>query len=116
MQIRDIVPVSFPVLPLPYEQERKITAAVSKAIKGPIEHPTETMSICKNISKIFRFGWDSCHPKTGISNKEHLEEEIGDLLCMVDILVEKCIISDHNINSAREVKRIKLKEWSRIKL
>ena len=55
MQIRDIVPVLFPILPLQNEQERKITTAVSKAIKGPIEHPTETMSICKNISKIFRF-------------------------------------------------------------
>lgn len=55
MQIKDLVPVSFPILPLTNEQERKIATAVSKAIKGPIQHPTETMSICKNISKIFRF-------------------------------------------------------------
>ena len=67
------------------------------------------------ISKIFRFGWDSVHPKTGINNKAHLEEEIGDLLCMVDILVEKCIISDEEINIARKAKREKLKQWSAIK-
>ena len=76
----------------------------------------ECAEITQAISKVFRFGWESCHPKTGINNKEHLEEEIGDLLCMIDILVEKCIISDHKINIARECKRIKLKEWSRIKL
>ena len=66
------------------------------------------------ISKIFRFGWNSVHPKTGVNNKEHLEEEIGDLLCMVDILVEKCIISDSKVNEARKAKREKLKRWSSI--
>jgi len=66
------------------------------------------------ISKIFRFGWDSVHPKTGVNNKEHLEEEIGDLLCMIDILVEKCLISDNKINIARKKKRTKLQFWSTI--
>ena len=66
------------------------------------------------ISKIFRFGWNSVHPKTGVNNKEHLEEEIGDLLCMVDILVEKCVISDNKVNIARMKKREKLKNWSAI--
>ena len=74
----------------------------------------ECAEASQSISKIFRFGWDSVHPKTGVNNKEHLEEEIGDLLCMVDILVEKCIISDSNINEARKAKREKLKNWSSI--
>ncbi len=74
----------------------------------------ECAETSQSISKIFRFGWDSVHPKTGVNNKEHLEEEIGDLLCMVDILVEKCIISDSNINEARKAKREKLKNWSSI--
>lgn len=75
----------------------------------------ECAEVSQAVSKIFRFGWESVHPKTGVNNKEHLEEEIGDLLCMVDILVEKCIISDSAINQARKTKREKLKTWSEIK-
>ena len=74
----------------------------------------ECSEVSQSVSKIFRFGWSSVHPKTGVNNKEHLEEEIGDLLCMVDILVEKCIISDSAINKARQEKREKLKTWSSI--
>ena len=74
----------------------------------------ECSEVSQSVSKIFRFGWESKHPKTGVNNKEHLEEEIGDLLCMVDILVEKCIISDSKVNEARKAKREKLKRWSSI--
>ena len=74
----------------------------------------ECAEVSQSISKIFRFGFQSKHPKTGIDNKQHLEEEIGDLLAMVDILVEKCIISDSNLNQARKTKREKLKQWSSI--
>ena len=74
----------------------------------------ECSEVSQSVSKIFRFGWESKHPKTGVNNKEHLEEEIGDLLCMIDILVEKCIISDSDINQARKAKREKLKNWSSI--
>ena len=68
----------------------------------------ECSEVSQSVSKIFRFGWESKHPKTGVNNKEHLEEEIGDLLCMVDILVEKCIISDSKVNEARKAKREKI--------
>jgi NTP pyrophosphatase (non-canonical NTP hydrolase) len=74
----------------------------------------ECAEVSQAISKVFRFGWDSSHPKTGINNREHLEEEVGDLLAMIDILVEKCIISDSNVNGARIAKRDKLKTWSGI--
>lgn len=75
----------------------------------------ECAEVSQAVSKIFRFGWESKHPKTGVNNKEHLEEEIGDLLAMVDILVEKCIISDSAVNEARQKKKEKLKVWSSIK-
>jgi len=75
----------------------------------------ECAEVSQAISKIFRFGPESCHPATHVNNREHLEEEIGDLLAMVDILVEKCIISDNNVAVARRAKREKLKKWSEIK-
>lgn len=75
----------------------------------------ECAEVSQAVSKIFRFGWESTHPKTGVNNKEHLEEEIGDLLAMVDIMIEKCIISDSAVNEARQKKKEKLKVWSSIK-
>jgi hypothetical protein len=33
---------------------------------------------------------------------------------MIDIMIEKCIISDSNVNAARKAKREKLKTWSGI--
>ena len=76
----------------------------------------ECAEVTQAISKIFRFGFDSVHPVTNKSNMQSLEEEVGDLLAMVDIMVEKCIISDSNVNEARKAKREKLKVWSNIKV
>ena len=72
----------------------------------------ECAEVTQAISKIFRFGIDSEH--LGVSNKARLEEEVGDLLCMIDIMIEKCIISDNKVNIARMKKREKLKNWSSI--
>lgn len=74
----------------------------------------ECAEVSQAISKIFRFGWDSCHPTTGESNKDHLEVEIGDLLAMVDIMIETCLVSDDKVNAARIAKKEKLRTWSSI--
>jgi NTP pyrophosphatase (non-canonical NTP hydrolase) len=74
----------------------------------------ECAEVTQSISKIFRFGFDSKNPYTNKTNQQSLEEEVGDLLAMVDIMVEKCIISDSNVNAARKAKREKLKIWSSI--
>jgi len=74
----------------------------------------ECAEVTQAISKIFRFGMDAEHPVTFKKNKQSLEEEVGDLLCMIDIMIEKCIISDSNVNAARKAKREKLKTWSAI--
>jgi len=74
----------------------------------------ECAEVTQAISKIFRFGFSSVHPVSGKTNQQSLEEEVGDLLCMVDIMIEKCIISDSAVNAARLAKREKLKTWSGI--
>jgi len=76
----------------------------------------ECAEVSQAISKIFRFGPDQIKYNQDKTNREHLEEEIGDLLCMIDILVQKTILSDWNINEARIGKLEKLKQWSSIKL
>lgn len=77
----------------------------------------ECAEVTQAISKVFRFGFDDCWPRGEDwvpTNKERLEEEVGDLLCMIDIMVERGIISDENLNKARNSKRGKLKTWSSI--
>ena len=72
----------------------------------------ECAEVIQAISKIRRFGFTSVH--NGKDNREHLEEEIGDLVCMFDLMREKGLIRWENVIDASEKKRIKLKTWSNI--
>jgi len=75
----------------------------------------ECAEVTQAISKVFRFGLNERWPEPiNPTNKERLEEEVGDLLCMIDIMVENGIISDEKLNKARTSKRGKLKTWSSI--
>ena len=72
----------------------------------------ECGELTQAISKCFRFGKDG--EWNGTTNHQRLESEIGDVLAMIDVLVERCYISDSNINEARQKKKEKLKQWSNI--
>lgn len=74
----------------------------------------ECAEVTQAISKVFRFGVDNKHPELVHTNKERLEEEIGDLLAMIDILVASTFLSDSNLNRALVNKKEKLKKWSSI--
>jgi NTP pyrophosphatase (non-canonical NTP hydrolase) len=77
----------------------------------------ECAEVTQAISKVFRFGFDSEHPNTpGITNKMHLEEEIGDLIAMINILQSKGILDGKTIGQAEFNKYNKLKRWSNIDL
>jgi NTP pyrophosphatase (non-canonical NTP hydrolase) len=66
------------------------------------------------VSKISRFGLDNLKPGKPKTNREHLEEELGDLYAMIEILQELDVVSWTNIEKAAEAKREKLKQWSNI--
>lgn len=74
----------------------------------------ECAEVTQVISKIFRFGWDSSHPKISQNNKERLEEELGDLICMISLLIDKGYVNCDNIEKATQEKLKKLKTWSNI--
>lgn len=77
----------------------------------------ECAEVIMAVSKTRRFGWDSCHPDVpNFSNKEHLTEELGDLLAMVKILCDKEIIDQKLLVLAIEFKTTKLSKYSNIKL
>ena len=74
----------------------------------------ECAEVIQAVSKISRFGLDNLKPGKSKTNREHLEEELGDMMAMVEILQELDIVSFTNIERAAEAKREKLKIWSNI--
>lgn len=72
----------------------------------------ECAEVTQAISKVFRFGFDEEY--NGKSNREHLEEEIGDLLCMLQLMEEKKLIDWTHVSVYAQKKREKLKTWSNI--
>ena len=72
----------------------------------------ECAEVSQAISKVFRFGMDDEYK--GITNREHLEEEIGDLMCMIDLLIENGVISESAVMAAKNEKMNKLMTWSGI--
>jgi len=61
-------------------------------------------------SKLIRFGSET------MADVHRMEVEVGDLLCMIDMLDECGIIDLKEVASHREAKREKLKHWSNLKV
>lgn len=74
----------------------------------------ECAEVSQAISKVFRFGFEDCHPVTKINNREHLEEELGDLMCMIDLLIDSGVVSESAVMTAKHEKMMKLEKWSKI--
>ncbi len=74
----------------------------------------ECAEVIQAVSKISRFGIDNYKPGKPKTNRAHLEEELGDVLAMIDILLEKKVISKNNLELAKQAKIQKLKQWSNI--
>ena len=74
----------------------------------------ECAEVIQAVSKIRRFGIDNAKVGTDQNNREHLEEEVGDMLAMIDILMVNDIVSWGNLHRAKRAKIEKLKKWSNI--
>jgi NTP pyrophosphatase (non-canonical NTP hydrolase) len=86
------------------EQEREVMNILSE----------ECAEVIQAISKCHRFGMDNVKPGKPKTNREHLEEELGDLLAMVDILLDMGVVEAGTLESAKLAKIVKLKKWSNI--
>jgi NTP pyrophosphatase (non-canonical NTP hydrolase) len=74
----------------------------------------ECGEVIVEVSKCRRFGLDSTHYKTGIKHSTMLELEVGDVLALVDILIDQGILDTATLDIAKEAKKEKLKQWSKI--
>ena len=86
------------------EQEREVMNILSE----------ECAEVIQAISKCHRFGLHNIKPGKPKTNCEHLEEEIGDLLAMVDILLDLKVVNKQALDLAKVAKIEKLKQWSTI--
>jgi hypothetical protein len=57
---------------------------------------------------------DNYKPGKPLTNAQHLEGEIGDLLAMVDLLKSMNVVSQEGLDAAKAAKIEKLKTWSSI--
>jgi NTP pyrophosphatase (non-canonical NTP hydrolase) len=74
----------------------------------------ECAEVTQAISKIFRFGMDAKHPNEDINNKQRLTEEVGDLLCMIELLIANGVVDEMSVYNAKNAKMTKLAKWSNI--
>ena len=64
-------------------------------------------------SKIVRFGWEDYHPKNRFPNNQQLEEEIGHVLCLVDILIHQKLLTKKGIMAGKKDKLQKMPAYYR---
>ena len=75
----------------------------------------ECAEVIQAVSKISRFGIDNFKPGKPKTNREHLEEELGDMIAMICILEKMGVINQDALEIATKAKIQKLKKWSTIK-
>ncbi len=74
----------------------------------------ECAEVVQAISKCFRFGNEGVLCPELETNRCKVEKEIGDLLAMIDLLVEHKFLDADHLHLAKEAKIKKLKRWSTI--
>jgi NTP pyrophosphatase (non-canonical NTP hydrolase) len=91
----------------------EISAEASETFDLIQEECSELIQI---ISKIRRFGLKSSHPfhDTDVTNYAHLIQEMGDVLCLIEILQDHLKISNEDINKAIDKKYTKLQQWTNV--
>ena len=70
-----------------------------------------TMEECAELSqacsKLIRFHDDLCD-----NDIKNLQDEIGDVMCMIDIMKHSGLVSEDQIEERKKVKKEKLMKWS----
>lgn len=95
------------------EKHTPVTEAESELLNLISEEAAEVIQI---VSKTHRFGWDSYNPfdRNKETNRARLESEIGDILTLIDIAVQRKLIDVANIGKAIESKKERLKIYSNL--
>lgn len=71
----------------------------------------ECAEVIQSKSKLIRFGLHHNHPVTGRPAIDHLSDEVGDVVAMIQILVAQGFLSESSIHAAAARKIKKLDKW-----
>ena len=76
----------------------------------------ECAEVIVEVSKIRRFGLNTAHYRSDMkhTHRTMLEMEIGDVLAMVEILIDQGVLNTDALEAAKQSKKLKLKQWSTI--
>jgi NTP pyrophosphatase (non-canonical NTP hydrolase) len=74
----------------------------------------ECAEVIQNVSKCRRFGLDNVYLNGTGTQRENLVKEIGDVVAMIDLLKEHGVVTDAEIEVAKQNKFNKLRKWSNI--
>ena len=66
-----------------------------------------------SASKVRRFGLDNSY-KDGGTQREHLTQEAGDVMLMIELLIAHGVFTETELHDAKLRKSEKLKVWSKI--
>ena len=72
----------------------------------------ECAEVIQAVSKINRFGMQG--EWQGVTNRQSLITEIGDVLAMIDLLEKTGVVDNHKLVQCKKNKFLKLREWSNI--
>jgi NTP pyrophosphatase (non-canonical NTP hydrolase) len=73
----------------------------------------ECNEIAHRISKALRFGLQEKQKKQDLTNQQRIEEEIGDLFGVIEILKDEKILelNEEEVKSQMDLKKIKIKKY-----
>lgn len=77
----------------------------------------ECAEVIVEVSKCFRFGPDQMMQGVDVTNMQRLQKELGDLLAMVELLVDNNVgITEDGLLESKAKKFEKLKQWSNLEI
>lgn len=74
----------------------------------------ECAEVIQSVSKCRRFGLDNLYLNGTGTQRENLVKEIGDVVAMIDLLKEHGVVTEAEIDTAKQNKFNKLRKWSKI--
>lgn len=71
----------------------------------------ECGEVIQAITKILRHGYESCYPDSGLTNRAHMTNEMGDLHAVVNLMVDAGDVDVAEIDTAMRDKLKRLPKW-----
>jgi NTP pyrophosphatase (non-canonical NTP hydrolase) len=74
----------------------------------------ECAEVIQSVSKCRRFGLNNRYLNGAGTQRDELVKEIGDVVAMIELLMEHGVVTDAEIDLAKQNKFNKLRKWSTI--